>query len=89
MTPSTHTIPYTSPALQRTPHVQGSTRRAVYNYITLFTQQNGYAPTVREIATGLGICSTATVHRHMVTLAHEGLILRSKNKARAVTVCEN
>ncbi|MDR2515703.1 MAG: helix-turn-helix domain-containing protein [Christensenellaceae bacterium] len=68
--------------------VQGSTRRAVYDYIFRFFGEHGYAPTVREVAKGLGICSPATVHRHMTGLAREGLITRAGNKARAVCLVE-
>ena len=69
-------------------HVQGSTRRAVYDYINLYAKEHGYAPTVREVASGLGLCSPASVHRHMTTLAKEGLLVREKCKARAVCVID-
>ncbi len=70
-------------------HIQGSTRRAVYDYINLYSKEHGYAPTVREVASGLGLCSPASVHRHMTTLAKEGLLVREKCKARAVCVIES
>ncbi len=69
-------------------YVQGSTRRAVYDYIMSFSREHGYAPTVREIASGLGLCSPASVHRHMNCLAEEGLLIREKSKARAVSVVD-
>lgn len=70
----------------RQPRMQGSTRRAVYEFIMGYTQDHGFAPTVREVASGLGFCSPATVHRHMGSLAKEGLLTREGNKARAISI---
>lgn len=75
-------------APMRSRYVQGSTRRAVYEYISSYSREHGYAPTVREIASGLGLCSPASVHRHMNYLAQEGLLIREKSKARAVSVVD-
>lgn len=81
-------LPAQNFSIRHNQRIQGSTRRAVYDYIYLYTKENGYAPTVREVASGLGICSPATVHRHMASLAKEGLIVRQENKARAVCLVE-
>ena len=69
-------------------HIQGSTRRAVYDFISIFSKEHGYAPTVREIAAGLGLCSPASVHRHMNSLAAEGMLVREKSKARAISLID-
>ena len=34
-------------------------------YITGYIQEHGYPPSVREIAEGVGVSSTDTVHRHI------------------------
>ena len=61
----------------------------VYKYILNFIEDNGYAPTVREICRACGIASTATAFSIMNRLAEEGLINKSKvgeNKRRAISI---
>lgn len=64
----------------------------VYKYIHNFIEDNGYAPTVREICRACGIASTATAFSIMNRLAEEGLINKSKvgeNKRRAISITQN
>ncbi len=63
----------------------------VYEYITSFITQNGYAPTVREICQACDIRSTATAFNIMNDLSEKGLITKSKvgeNKRRAISICQ-
>lgn len=63
----------------------------VYEYITFFITQNGYAPTVREICQACDIRSTATAFNIMNALSEKGLITKSKvgeNKRRAISICQ-
>lgn len=43
-------------------------------YIQDFMKENGYAPSYREIASGMGLSSPSTVHSHVQTLCEKGLI---------------
>ena len=43
-------------------------RERILEYITQFTRENGYSPSVREICEGVGLASTATVHYHLNAL---------------------
>lgn len=58
----------------------------VYNFITEFINEYGYAPTVREICKGCGIKSTATPYQIMNRLAERGLIKKTGNRNRAVAI---
>lgn len=49
-------------------------QKLVLNYIETFVQENGYTPSYREIAKGLGLSSPSTVHRHIQTLCEKGII---------------
>lgn len=49
-------------------------RERILEYITQFTRENGYSPSVREICEGVGLASTATVHYHLNALRQEGSI---------------
>lgn len=46
----------------------------IYKFIVSFTVEHIYPPTVREIAEGCGITSTATVWRLLHNLESDGLI---------------
>ncbi len=56
------------------------------DYIRSFTEENGYTPSVREIGQECGIKSTATVHSYLEKLKERGLLSKTDNKKRAVTI---
>lgn len=58
----------------------------VYHYIMDFINEHGYAPTVREICKGCDIKSTATPYQVMNRLAERGLIKKTGNRNRAVSI---
>ena len=43
-------------------------------YINQYISDHGIAPTLREIADGLGLSSPGSVHRHVTILKQEGLL---------------
>lgn len=58
----------------------------VMDYIRKFTEENGYTPSVREIAKECEIRSTATVHSYLERLQDKGYLNKATNKKRAVTI---
>jgi len=48
-----------------------------------------YPPTVREIAAGVGLKSSSTVHTHLNALVKQGLIERRPNSPRCIAVVES
>lgn len=58
----------------------------VMDYIRKFSEENGYTPSVREIAQECGIKSTATVHSYIQRLQDKGYLNKTDNKKRAVTI---
>jgi len=61
-------------------------QREVYNYIRGFIEDNGYSPSLEEIAAGLGLRSLATVHKHVVNLTDKGVLKRAWNRGRSIEV---
>ncbi len=59
---------------------------SVMDYIRKFTEENGYTPSVREIGQECGIKSTATVHSYLEKLKSRGLLSKTDNKKRSVTI---
>ncbi len=60
--------------------------KAVYKYITDCVNNNGYAPSVRDICAAVGIKSTSSVHDYIRRLETKGYIRKSSGKSRALTV---
>ena len=61
-------------------------REQILNFLTQFMNEHGYAPTVREICSAVGLQSTATVHYHLNALRDAGLIEMDEMKKRAISL---
>src|ERR1700712_1570150 len=61
-------------------------QKEVIDFLSSFTQKNGFSPSYEEIATGLGLSSLATVHKHVTNLQTKGLLQRSHNRSRSIDV---
>jgi repressor LexA len=61
-------------------------QKEVLDFISNFTQRNGYSPSYEEIARGLGLRSLATVHKHITNLHNKGLLQRAHNRSRSIEV---
>jgi repressor LexA len=74
-------------ARQRSPRTDISTRaQAILAFIESTQQNQGAPPTLREIGQRFGIRSTNGVHYHLELLAREGLIRRTRNRARGIAL---
>ena len=49
-----------------------ATRRRILGYIGEYQGEHGWAPTVREIASAVGLASPSTVQKHLTTLRDQG-----------------
>lgn len=61
-------------------------QKEVLDFLSDFTQKNGYSPSYEEIAEGLGLNSLATVHKHVSNLQSKGLLHRDHNRSRSIDV---
>ncbi|MDC3103540.1 transcriptional repressor LexA [Acidimicrobiaceae bacterium] len=61
-------------------------QKNILNFINIFFEKNGYAPSVREICTGVGLKSTSTVQYHIEKLINSGYLQKNYKKSRALTV---
>lgn len=59
---------------------------AIIGFVQDYKRENGYAPSIREIALGVGAHSTSHVHYWLRKLEREGLIGRGKRISRALVV---
>lgn len=59
-------------------------QKLIYDFIVSFIDENGYAPSIMEIAAGFGLSSPATIHKHLTNLEAKGLLRRRRNMSRAI-----
>lgn len=60
--------------------------RKVLDFITQFINRNGYAPTLQEIADGIGVKSPATIHEHIWYLMQKGYLKKTTGVTRSLEV---
>ena len=70
--------------MPRRPH--GDTQKRILDYIESYIEENGYAPSVREIGQAVDLKSTSTVHGHLNRLEKKGLLHREAMKPRTIDV---
>ncbi len=61
----------------------------ILEYVNQFVQENGYAPSVREIGAAVGLRSTASVSYHIQALQEKGLLLSPGAKGRKRSIVTN
>jgi repressor LexA len=61
-------------------------QKEVLDFLSGFTSRNGYSPSYEEIASGLGLSSLATVHKHVTNLQNKGMLQRAHNRSRSIDV---
>ncbi len=66
-----------------------SKQKRIYEFIVDYIKENSYPPSVRDICTGLGLKSPATVHTHIQNLAEIGALKKSSLKKRAIALNED
>ena len=63
-----------------------SKREEIYAFLKDYIASHGYPPTTREIMTGVGLRSTASVHYHLSELNRSGAIEMDGGKNRAISL---
>ncbi len=53
----------------------------ILTYITEYSEEQGYAPTLQEIGDKFGLSSVATVHKHICHLVEKGFLKRHRRNA--------
>lgn len=61
-------------------------QKDILKFISQFTTENGYPPTIREIGAGVNIPSTSVVTYNLNILKREGYLNRSPDVSRGITL---
>ncbi len=59
-------------------------RKRIVEFVEQYVQEHGFAPSVREIGSAVGIRSTRAVQYHLDILVKQGVIERTRGKARSL-----
>jgi len=59
-----------------------NTAEMILDFVNTFIQENGFAPSVREIGAAVGLRSTASVSYHLQQLQEKGLLVSPGQKGR-------
>ena len=59
-------------------------QREVLTVIEQFCQEHGYSPSMRELASTLGIQSTSAIFKHIHSLSQKGFLTHQKKSARSI-----
>lgn len=59
-------------------------KQRIIDYIAATLRARGYPPSVREIATAVGLASTSAVHHHLSALERDGYLERGATRSRAL-----
>ena len=63
-------------------------QQEILEYVSSFTRDAGYPPTVREIGRATGLRSPRSVSQHLHALEKKGYIHRGREKSRAIRVLD-
>src|SRR5512141_3464582 len=61
-------------------------QKQVLDFLAQFVDENGYSPSYQEIASGLGLASLATVHKHILALETKHYLKRGFNQSRSLEI---
>ncbi|HYW51146.1 MAG TPA: transcriptional repressor LexA, partial [Gemmatimonadaceae bacterium] len=61
-------------------------QREILTFLSVYSEENGYAPSFEEIAEHFGFTSLATVHEHLSNLERKAYIRRGYNESRAIEI---
>jgi repressor LexA len=62
-------------------------QRAVLKFIATYVDENGYAPSIRDVATAFE-CSVKGAYDHVVALEKKELIERARNRSRSILLAQ-
>ena len=60
-------------------------QQQILDYISSYSLEHGYPPSVREIGAEMGLRSPSTVHAHLKKLQEAGYLESNEHKSRALT----
>ena len=69
-------------------HVDRGKTVQILHFVSEFTAEHGFGPTIREIGIGVGLKSTSTVSDYLVRMTRDGLITSIPGTPRSIHVVD-
>ena len=63
-------------------------QQQIYDYIKIYTTEKRFPPTIREIATAVGLKSSSTVHRHLGEMREKRYIDFVDSAVRTISIVD-
>lgn len=63
-------------------------QRQIVDFLAQYIQKNGFAPTLQEIASAIGVSSLATVHEHLQALQRKKVIKKHEGAVRGIELVD-
>ena len=63
-------------------------QKVVFEFITLYIQMKGYAPSYKNIADAIGITSKSTIHKYVQKLRRQGYLSVQPRAVRSMRVMD-
>lgn len=73
-------------ARERAPAPRPNRYETVLCFIRSFFAENGYSPSIREIALGCGVSSTSVINSDLDKLQELGFLRRQRGKSRTIVL---
>ena len=58
--------------------------KQIFDFITAYRSSNGLSPSMQEIADGVGLYSTSSVHRHIHSMIDKGWLMPFDGRKRGL-----
>lgn len=62
----------------------GKRKKQILDFVNIYTDKNGFAPSLEEIKKKIGLSSVSTVHHHLKDLEKQGYLKRQEGKPRSI-----
>lgn len=63
-------------------------QKKIFDFVTSFSEEHGYAPSLEEIASKFKLNAISTVHHHIKALKNKGYLKKEENQPRGVSLFE-
>ena len=64
-------------------------QKQILDFLKIYSRQNGYPPSLKEIAKHFRLKSVATTHEHLQNLQKKGYLKREENQPRSAIIYNN
>lgn len=56
-------------------------QKEIFDFISSFEKDKGFAPTIREVAKGIGVSSSSTAYKQIKSLRQKGLLQKDERRS--------